>query len=83
VLAPSIRELYFGSQREHVSRFSMERLVRRFGHLPEFAGAWPALRNLYSRARAEGQAEPDGPSPERLADVLCETSGGPEPRARN
>jgi hypothetical protein len=73
-LAPSVREIYFGAQREHLPLFSMERLVSRFGHLPDFARAWPALRELYARAHREERTELDAPPPERLDAVVRERS---------
>ena len=68
-LAQSLGDLYLGAQHEHLALFSMARLVRRFGHLPQFQRAWPTLEALYGRAFALGAVEDPSLPPERLAAI--------------
>lgn len=77
-LARALADLYLGPGREHVPLFSMERLVRRFGHVPEFAAAWPVLSAVYRSAFAQGNVEDPSLTPERLEAVLA---GAPKPDA--
>ena len=78
-----VSETYFGSQTEHLQNFSMERLVRRFGRLPEFARVWPRLRALYARRFRQGPVEDPALTPERLDAIAREAaaSGSRTPTA--
>jgi glycosyltransferase involved in cell wall biosynthesis len=64
------REIYLGKHREHREAFSSERLVRRFGHLPEFQRRWPRLLGVYRKAYASGAVEDPSLTPERLAALV-------------
>jgi hypothetical protein len=70
------REIYLGSHRENLPFFSVERLVRRFGHLPQFRDKWPELRKVYRKAFAAGQVENPSLTPERLDELLSERAKG-------
>jgi glycosyltransferase involved in cell wall biosynthesis len=74
-----VRQVYFGSQREHLQAFSMERLVQRFGRLPEFDRHWPQLRAIYRRAFEGRRVEDPALAPERLDDIreAARTTGSP------
>jgi hypothetical protein len=65
------REIYLGKHREHREAFSAERLVRRFGHLPEFQRHWPRLLGVYRKAYARGAVEDPSLTPERLAALVA------------
>jgi glycosyltransferase involved in cell wall biosynthesis len=68
------REIYLGKHREHLPAFSAERLVRRFGHLPEFQRHWPRLLGFYRKAYASGAVEDPSLTPERLAALVSPRS---------
>jgi hypothetical protein len=65
-----VSQIYFGSQRQHLDSFSMERLVRRFGHLPAFDEHWRDLRSIYARAFAENLVERSAATPDQLDAIL-------------
>lgn len=69
-----VSEVYLGQQGEHRGSFSMERLVRRFGHLEAFRRQWPAMRAVYARARGTGSVEGGALAPEQL-DALVASAG--------
>jgi glycosyltransferase involved in cell wall biosynthesis len=68
------RAIYLGSQRDNLSLFSAERLVRRFGHLPAFQSSWPQLRKVYRQAFRRGLVEDPSLTPDRLEAILREAS---------
>jgi len=68
------REIYLGKHREHLEAFSAERLVRRFGHLPEFQRRWPRLLDFYRKAYASGAVEDPRLTPERLSALVSQRS---------
>jgi glycosyltransferase involved in cell wall biosynthesis len=71
------REIYLGTHREHLDGFSAERLVRRFGHLPEFRRRWPRLLRVYEKAYAGAGVEDPNLSPDRLSALLSSQTSGP------
>jgi hypothetical protein len=66
------REIYVGTHREHLPLFSVERLVRRFGHIPEFQRRWPTLRKIYRTAYQRHAVEDPSLTPERLEALLSQ-----------
>ena len=63
-------QIYFGGQRANLPGFSIETLVRRYGHLPAFRRRWSGLRRLYGLAYALRQAGPAAPAPSSLQALL-------------
>lgn len=61
-----LRQIYFGGQRANLPYFSIENLVRRFGHLPAFQRRWSGFRPVYRALYALRLAGRDAPSPRSL-----------------
>jgi hypothetical protein len=77
-----VAETYFGAQREHLPGFSMERLVRRFSHLPEFSAHWPKLRSLHADALTKGFASVQLPGLEVLDAIVVHGRATSPPQQR-
>lgn len=66
-------QIYFGSQREHLPGFSIERMVGRFAGLPEFDDRWPRVLAIYRAAFEAGCVREPALTPARLEATFRET----------
>ena len=70
------REIHLGKHRDNLPFFSVERMVRRFGHLPAFRERWPELRKIYREAFRRGLAHDSSLAPEHLETILSKLAPG-------
>ena len=59
-------EIYSGRQKENLSHFSIDRLIRRLRHLPSFRRQWGFVFDLYKNACRIGLVPTEGVAPEMV-----------------